>query len=35
VLLAEVAANPQVKLFEVKLAQGAKPGKGACCSRRR
>ena len=27
-LLAEVAANPQVKLFEVKLAQGAKPGKG-------
>jgi glutamate synthase domain-containing protein 2 len=27
-LLAEVAANQQVKLFEVKLAQGAKPGKG-------
>ena len=27
-LLAEVAANPQVKLFEIKLAQGAKPGKG-------
>ena len=27
-LLAEVAAHPQVKLFEIKLAQGAKPGKG-------
>jgi glutamate synthase domain-containing protein 2 len=26
--LAEVAANPQIKLFEIKLAQGAKPGKG-------
>lgn len=26
--LAEVAARPQVKMFEVKLAQGAKPGKG-------
>ena len=27
-LLAEVAAHDEVKLFEVKLAQGAKPGKG-------
>jgi len=27
-LLAEVAARPHVKLFEIKLAQGAKPGKG-------
>ena len=27
-LLAEVARHPQVKLFEIKLAQGAKPGKG-------
>jgi glutamate synthase domain-containing protein 2 len=27
-LLAEVAAHEQVKLFEIKLAQGAKPGKG-------
>lgn len=26
--LAEMAAHPQVKMFEVKLAQGAKPGKG-------
>ena len=26
--LCEVAAHPQVKLFEVKLSQGAKPGKG-------
>lgn len=26
--LREVAANPQVKMFEIKLAQGAKPGKG-------
>jgi glutamate synthase domain-containing protein 2 len=26
--LAEVAAHPQVKLFEIKLAQGAKPGQG-------
>jgi len=26
--LAEVAAHPQVKMFELKLAQGAKPGKG-------
>ncbi|KAJ57557.1 glutamate synthase [Actibacterium mucosum KCTC 23349] len=26
--LREVAAHPQVKMFEVKLAQGAKPGKG-------
>ncbi len=26
--LADVAAHPQVKMFEVKLAQGAKPGKG-------
>lgn len=26
--LAEVAAHPQVKMFEIKLAQGAKPGKG-------
>lgn len=27
-LLAEVGAHPQVKLIEIKLAQGAKPGKG-------
>lgn len=26
--LAEVAAIPQVKMFEIKLSQGAKPGKG-------
>lgn len=26
--LKEVAAHPEVKMFEVKLAQGAKPGKG-------
>ena len=26
--LREVAAHPQVKLFEIKLSQGAKPGKG-------
>ena len=26
--LREIAAYPQVKMFEVKLAQGAKPGKG-------
>ena len=26
--LAKLAANPQVKMIEVKLAQGAKPGKG-------
>ena len=26
--LAEVAAHPQVRMFELKLAQGAKPGKG-------
>ena len=26
--LREVAANPQVVMFEIKLAQGAKPGKG-------
>jgi len=26
--LAEIAAIPQVKMFEVKLSQGAKPGKG-------
>ncbi len=26
--LAQVAAHPQVKMFEIKLAQGAKPGKG-------
>ncbi|MEO1135717.1 MAG: FMN-binding glutamate synthase family protein [Pseudomonadota bacterium] len=26
--LAAIAANPQVKMIEVKLAQGAKPGKG-------
>lgn len=26
--LAAVAANPQVKMFEIKLSQGAKPGKG-------
>jgi len=27
-LLREVAAHPQVKMFELKLSQGAKPGKG-------
>ncbi len=27
-LLKEKAAHPQVKMFEIKLAQGAKPGKG-------
>ncbi|QXT41329.1 FMN-binding glutamate synthase family protein [Gymnodinialimonas ceratoperidinii] len=27
-LLAEVAAHPEVRMFELKLAQGAKPGKG-------
>lgn len=27
-LLADVAGHPQVKLLEIKLAQGAKPGKG-------
>lgn len=27
-LLKEVAEHPQVKMFEIKLAQGAKPGKG-------
>ena len=26
--LAELAADPQVKMFEIKLSQGAKPGKG-------
>ncbi|OAN77360.1 glutamate synthase [Jannaschia sp. EhC01] len=26
--LAEIAAKPEVKMFELKLAQGAKPGKG-------
>ena len=26
--LREVASNPQVKMFEIKLSQGAKPGKG-------
>lgn len=26
--LAAIAANPQVKMFEIKLSQGAKPGKG-------
>ena len=26
--LREVAAHPQIKMFEIKLAQGAKPGKG-------
>jgi len=26
--LREVAAHPQIKMFEVKMAQGAKPGKG-------
>lgn len=26
--LAEIAAMPQIKMFELKLAQGAKPGKG-------
>jgi len=31
----EVAALPQVKAFEIKLSQGAKPGKGACCRRRK
>jgi hypothetical protein len=29
--LREIAALPQVKMFEVKLAQGAKPGKAAFC----
>lgn len=28
VKLAEVAAHPQVKMFEIKISQGAKPGKG-------
>ncbi|HQT46721.1 MAG TPA: FMN-binding glutamate synthase family protein, partial [Acidocella sp.] len=28
VKLREIAAHPQVRMFEVKLAQGAKPGKG-------
>jgi glutamate synthase domain-containing protein 2 len=27
-LLAEMAQHPQIKMFEIKLAQGAKPGKG-------
>ena len=27
-LLAKMSAHPQVKMFEIKLAQGAKPGKG-------
>lgn len=27
--LAEIAAHEQVRLFEIKLSQGAKPGKGA------
>ena len=26
--LAEIASHPQVKMFEIKLSQGAKPGKG-------
>jgi len=26
--LAEIAAHPQVKMFEIKMSQGAKPGKG-------
>lgn len=26
--LKEVAANPEIKMFEIKLSQGAKPGKG-------
>ena len=26
--LREVAAHPQLKMFEIKLSQGAKPGKG-------
>ena len=26
--LAEVAAHPQIRMFEIKLSQGAKPGKG-------
>ena len=26
--LAEIAAHPEVKMFEIKLSQGAKPGKG-------
>lgn len=26
--LKEIAANPQIKMFEIKLSQGAKPGKG-------
>lgn len=30
--LAEVAANENVRMFEIKLAQGAKPGKGAILS---
>ena len=29
--LREVAVHPQVRLFEIKLSQGAKPGKGAFC----
>ena len=29
--LKELAALPQVKMFEIKLSQGAKPGKGGIC----
>ena len=29
--LLEVAAHERVRMFEIKLAQGAKPGKGAFC----
>jgi hypothetical protein len=29
--LRAIAAHTQVKMFEIKLAQGAKPGKGASC----
>ena len=31
--LREVAAHPQVKMFEIKLSQGAKPGKGGILPR--
>jgi len=33
--LRAIAAHPQVRMFEVKLAQGAKPGKGASCPRQK
>ena len=29
--LRDIAAHPQVKMFEIKMSQGAKPGKGGCC----